>query len=68
MALFTAILEKLHFALDSEFLSKLLEMIFSSSLPLITTDFNSFPEIRANFFAFLKALIKYNFNLLYSLD
>lgn len=43
-------------------------MIFSSSLPLITTDFNSFPEIRANFFAFLKALIKYNFYMLYSLD
>eukprot|EP00919_Chromeraceae_sp_WS-2016_P078249 GHVR01185296.1.p1 GENE.GHVR01185296.1~~GHVR01185296.1.p1 ORF type:complete len:116 (-),score=0.07 GHVR01185296.1:1720-2067(-) len=43
-------------------------MIFSSSLPLITTDFNSFPEIRANFFAFLKALIKFNFNMLYSLD
>lgn len=43
-------------------------MIFSSSLPLITTDFNSFPEIRSNFFAFLKALIKYNFGMLYSLD
>lgn len=43
-------------------------MIFRSSLPLITTDFNSFPEIRANFFAFLKALIKFNFTLLYSLD
>ena len=43
-------------------------MIFASSLPLITTDFNSFPEIRANFFAFLKALIKYNFGLLYALD
>ena len=43
-------------------------MIFSSSLPLITTDYNSFPEIRFNFFAFLKALIKFNFNLLYSLD
>lgn len=43
-------------------------MIFSSSLPLITTDFNSFPEIRSNFFAFLKALIKYSFGMLYSLD
>lgn len=43
-------------------------MIFASSLPLITTDFNSFPEIRASFFAFLKSLIKFNFGLLYSLD
>ena len=51
-----------------DFLSNLLDMIFSSSLPLITTDFNSFPEIRSNFFSFLKALIKYNFNILYSLD
>lgn len=43
-------------------------MIFTSSLPLITSDFNSFPEIRANFFAFLKALVKYNFGNLFSLD
>ena len=42
-------------------------MIFTSSLPLITSDFNSFPEIRANFFAFLKALIRFNFNSLFSL-
>ena len=43
-------------------------MIFSSSLPLITTDFNSFPQIRTNFFAFLKSLIKFNFNLLFYLQ
>jgi exportin-1 len=43
-------------------------MIFGSSLPLITTDFNSFPEIRGSFFAFLKALVKYNFGMLYSLE
>lgn len=67
VALFTVVLEKLCLVIDSNFLSNLLEMIFSSSLPLITTDFNSFPEIRANFFAFLKALIKFNFGLLYSL-
>ena len=68
VALFTAVLEKLYLALTPDFLSNLINLIFQSSLPLITTDFNSFPEIRANFFAFLKALIKYNFNLLYSLD
>lgn len=43
-------------------------MIFTSSLPLITSDFNSFPEIRANFFSFLKALVKYNFGPLFSLQ
>lgn len=43
-------------------------MIFTSSLPLITSDFNSFPEIRSNFFAFLKALIKFNFKNLYALQ
>lgn len=68
VALFTVVLEKLHLVIDSKFLSTLLDMIFASSLPLITTDFNSFPEIRANFFAFLKSLIKFNFGLLYSLD
>ena len=54
--------------LTPDFLSTLVDMIFRSSLPLITTDFNSFPEIRSNFFAFLKAIIKYNFVMLYSLD
>jgi hypothetical protein len=43
VALFTVVLEKLSIVIDSNFLSNLLEMIFSSSLPLITTDFNSFP-------------------------
>lgn len=68
VALFTMVLEKLYMVITPDFLSNLLEMIFRSSLPLITTDFNSFPEIRSNFFAFLKALIKYNFGMLYSLD
>lgn len=43
-------------------------MIFTSSLPLITSDFNSFPEIRANFFGFLKSLVKFNFGPLFSLQ
>lgn len=43
-------------------------MIFTSSLPLITSDFNSFPEIRANFFSFLKSLVKFNFGPLFSLE
>ena len=68
MALFTVVLEKLNMVLNSDFLMKLLEMIFTSSLPLITSDFNSFPEIRANFFAFLKSLVKFNFGMLFSLD
>lgn len=51
-----------------DFLAKLIELIFTSSLPLITSDFNSFPEIRANFFAFLKALVKFNFGPLFELQ
>ena len=43
VALFTVVLEKLYMVLNSDFLTKLLEMIFTSSLPLITSDFNSFP-------------------------
>lgn len=54
--------------INLEFLSRLIEMIFTSSLPLITSDFNSFPEIRANFFSFLKALIKFNFGPLFQLQ
>jgi len=68
VALFTVVLEKLNMVLDSDFLTKLLEMIFTSSLPLITSDFNSFPEIRANFFSFLKALVKFNFGTLFALN
>ena len=68
VALFTVVLEKLYMVIAPDFLSNLLDMIFRSSLPLITTDFNSFPEIRSNFFAFLKALIKYNFTNVFSLD
>lgn len=68
VSLFTFVLSQLYSVMQPEFLKTLLEMIFRSSLPLITTDFNSFPEIRANFFAFLKALIKFNFTQLYSLD
>ena len=54
--------------LTLDFLNKLVEMIFTSSLPLITSDFNSFPEIRTNFFCFLKALIKFNFGTLFALQ
>ena len=68
VALFTVVLEKLNIVLSNDFLSKLIEMIFTSSLPLITSDFNSFPEIRANFFSFLKALVKFNFGPLFSLQ
>jgi exportin-1 len=68
VALFTAVLEKLHVVVSPDFLTKLLEMIFTSSLPLITSDFNSFPEIRANFFSFLKALVKFNFGTLFALE
>lgn len=68
VALFTVVLEKLSIVLNSDFLSKLIEMIFTSSLPLITSDFNSFPEIRANFFSFLKSLVRFNFGNLFSLD
>jgi exportin-1 len=51
-----------------DFLAKLIELIFTSSLPLITSDFNSFPEIRSSFFAFLKALVKFNFGPLFELQ
>ena len=68
VALFTVVLEKLNMVLSHEFLSRLIEMIFTSSLPLITSDFNSFPEIRANFFGFLKSLVKFNFGPLFSLQ
>ena len=43
VALFTVVLEKLNLVLSNDFLTQLLEMIFTSSLPLITSDFNSFP-------------------------
>jgi len=43
VSLFTAVLEKIYMVLTPAFLTNLLEMIFSSSLPLITTDFNSYP-------------------------
>lgn len=62
------VLSKLYQVISPDFLATLVGMIFSSSLPLITTDFNSFPEIRAHFFAFLKALVQFNFEMLYSLD
>lgn len=68
VALFTVVLEKLNMVLTTDFLSKLIQMIFTSSLPLITSDFNSFPEIRANFFSFLKSLVKFNFVPLFSLQ
>ena len=68
VTLFTAVLEKLNAVIETEFLAKLIEMIFQSSLPLITSDFNSFPEIRASFFGFLKALVKFNFATLFNLD
>lgn len=66
--MFAVILSKLHAVITSDFFATVVDVIFNSTLPLITADFNSYPEIRENFFAFLKALIKYNFGLLYSLD
>jgi exportin-1 len=44
-----------------------MEIIFNSSLGMITTDFSSYPEIRQTFFEFLKAIIKFNFEQFYNM-
>jgi hypothetical protein len=37
------------------------QYLFESTLPMITTDFNSNPDHRINFFGFLKAVINHAF-------
>jgi len=50
-----------------DFMPRILELIFNSTLGMITSDFNSFPDIRMNFFKFLKAVINNAFNVLFSI-
>jgi exportin-1 len=54
-------------ALKPDLVSTFLTPVFESTLSMITTDFNSFPEIRVNFFSLLKSIVKYNFQQLYNM-
>lgn len=46
---------------------RVLTTVFAATLSMISSDFNSFPEIRMAFFSFLKSIIKYNFEQLYNM-
>jgi exportin-1 len=52
--MFGAILEKLSSTVG-EFIPRILELIFASTIHMISEDFNSYPDHRFNFFQFLKA-------------
>ena len=52
--------------LINEKMQIILDFMFNSTLPMITKDFNSFPDHRYNFFVFLKVIIKNAFNSNYS--
>jgi hypothetical protein len=54
-------------ALKPDLVSTFLTSVFESTLLMITTDLNSFPEIRVNFFSLLKSIVKYNSQQLYNM-
>lgn len=60
LQLFALVLEKVNLNLE-ELVPKILELIFSSTLTMITRDFQSYPDHRLNFFTFLRAVISYAF-------
>lgn len=53
--------------ISHEIVIRVLTAVFGTTLAMISTDFNSFPEIRMAFFSFLKSIIKYNFEQLYNM-
>lgn len=60
LQLFALVLEKVNLNLE-ELVPKILELVFSSTLTMITRDFQSYPDHRMNFFTFLRAVINYAF-------
>ena len=66
MQLFALVLEKVNLNLE-ELVPKILELIFTSTLTMITRDFQSYPDHRMNFFTFLKAVINSAFESLFSI-
>jgi exportin-1 len=58
---FAFIVEKFYL-LKKEKMPKILDLMFNSTLPMITEDFSSFPNHSYNFFVFLKAIIKNAFD------
>lgn len=63
--LFALVIEKLKITL-AELVPKILELVFSSILDMITRDFHSYPDHRRNFFTFLKAVINNAFIALFA--
>ena len=67
ITLFTVIFERLHAVLTPDLVGPVMQTIFGSTLSMITSDFNSYPEIRQSFFEFLKSIIKFNFEQFYNM-
>ncbi len=49
---FAVVVEKYNLILKEK-MQMILDVMFKSTIPMITKDFNSFPEHRYNFFVFL---------------
>ena len=58
---FAVVVEKYNLLINEK-MQVILDVMFNSTLPMITFDFNSFPDHRYNFFVFLKVIIKNAFN------
>eukprot|EP00330_Aristerostoma_sp_ATCC50986_P007159 CAMPEP_0114583198 /NCGR_PEP_ID=MMETSP0125-20121206/6998_1 /TAXON_ID=485358 ORGANISM="Aristerostoma sp., Strain ATCC 50986" /NCGR_SAMPLE_ID=MMETSP0125 /ASSEMBLY_ACC=CAM_ASM_000245 /LENGTH=386 /DNA_ID=CAMNT_0001776549 /DNA_START=1770 /DNA_END=2931 /DNA_ORIENTATION=- len=66
ISLFTTITEKLKEDLVDT-VPKILELIFNSTLDMITTDFNSFHDHRVNLFKFILAITNHCFGALFKI-
>ena len=51
-----------------DILTNLMSSVLDAVLPMITQDFSSYPEHRANFFVFLQAIVKNCFEIFFSVE
>ena len=64
LLLFSALLEKIQNK-NPEVVSTIWQLLSQSTIPLIKNDYESFPELRMNFFILLKSLISNSFESLF---
>ena len=67
LLLYSEILEKMHNEVGQD-AKQLLNWILSCTLPMITKDFESYPDHRVNFFLFLRSAVKNCFQYLISIE
>ena len=61
------VVSKIDKSIGNHLIARVLEYLLNSTLPMITIDFQSYPDHRINFFAFIKAIVDRFFDSLFNI-